>query len=103
MKNYKEMETGKIILISLTQDALHDLISNAVEKALADQQHKELLTFNETVELLDCGDSTLNKWKREGKIPYRKLRGTKRIYFLRSEIMATLEEAGNYKKLRNLG
>ena len=83
-------------------DGLKDLISNAVEKGIAGQHHKELMTFNETMELLDCSPSALNKWKSEGKIPYRRLKGTKRIYFLRSEIIAALEEAGNSKRFREL-
>ena len=94
------METDKIVLISLTQDELHSLISNAVKEALIVKQEKELLSFKETCDLLNISASCLNQWKSQGKIPYKKL--GKRIFFSREEIKSSLEEAGNYKKIREL-
>ncbi len=94
------MESGKIILISITQDELQKLISNAVKEALEIKKQKELLSFKETCEFLCCSPSALNKWKSENKIPYKRL--GKRIYFNRNEITEALKEAGNYKKLREL-
>ncbi len=94
------MENSKIILISLTEIELQDMITNAVKQALEIKKQKELLSFKETCEFLCCSPSALNKWKSENKIPYRKL--GKRIYFNRNEITEALKEAGNYKKLREL-
>lgn len=94
------METSKIILISLTQDELQNLISNAVKEALTVKQEKELLSFKETIELLNISASCLNQWKSQGIIPFKKL--GKRIFFSRSEITEALKDAGNYKKLREL-
>ena len=94
------MDTDKIILISLTQVELQNLIISAVKEALEIKKQKELLSFKETCEFLCCSPSALNKWKSENKIPFKKL--GKRIYFNRNEITAALEEAGNYKRLREL-
>jgi len=94
------MDNNKIILISLTEGELQNLISNAVKEALAFKQQKELLSFKETCEFLCCSPSALNKWKSANRIPFKKL--GKRIYFSRTEITSALQVAGNYKKLREL-
>jgi excisionase family DNA binding protein len=94
------METDKIVLISISQEELREIVRDAVKKELNLKKEKELLSFKETCEFLGCSASALNKWKSENKIPYRKL--GKRIYFSRSEITSALEESGNYKKLREL-
>lgn len=93
-------DDNKIILISLSQNELIEIVRDAVKQELNLKKEKELLSFKETCEFLGCSSSALNKWKSENKIPYRKL--SKRVFFLRSEITSALEEAGNYKKLKEL-
>ncbi|GIU70441.1 MAG: hypothetical protein KatS3mg002_1677 [Candidatus Woesearchaeota archaeon] len=93
-------DNNKIILISITESELQNLISNAVREALAINQEKQILSFKEVCEMLNVSASCLNKWKSEGKIPYKKL--GKRIFFSRTDIKAALNETGNYKKLREL-
>ncbi len=77
----------KTFLIPLTEEELKELIKCSLQEALDEsktkKQSKELLTFKEVVELLDISSSTLNNWKREGKLPYHKLNG--RIYFKYNE------------------
>jgi excisionase family DNA binding protein len=90
----------QLIFFSLSKDELQNIITNAVKQALETKQEKELMTFKETCELLNISASCLNQWKSQGKIPFKKL--GKRIFFSRAEIANVLEEAGNYKKLREL-
>ena len=89
----------KICLMQLTEDELKELIKSSVKETLyenkSNQQIKALLTFKEVLSLLEISASTLNSWKREGKIPYHKLNG--RIYFKYSEIIQSLTDAGNTK------
>jgi excisionase family DNA binding protein len=94
------MDNNKIILISLTELELSNIISNAIKEVMATKQEKELLNFKEVCDFLGIHSSTLNKWKSEGKIPFKKI--GKRIFFLRSEVTAALKEAGNYKKLQEI-
>lgn len=93
-------DNNKIILISITESELQNLISNAVREALVINQEKQILSFKEVCEMLNISASCLNKWKSEGKIPYKKL--GKRIFFSRTDIKAALNETGNYKKLKEL-
>jgi excisionase family DNA binding protein len=90
----------QLIFFSLSKDELQNIITNAVKQALETKQEKELMTFKETCELLNISASCLNQWKSQGRIPFKKL--GKRIFFSRAEIANVLEEAGNYKKLREL-
>ena len=89
----------KICLMQLTEDELRELIKSSVQEIInknkSNQQNKDLLTFKEVIILLGISASTLNSWKREGKIPYHKLNG--RIYFKYDEILQSLNEAGNTK------
>uniref|UniRef100_A0A7V3E899 DNA-binding protein n=1 Tax=Ignavibacterium album TaxID=591197 RepID=A0A7V3E899_9BACT len=93
-------DNNKIILISITESEFQNLIYNAVREALAINQEKQILSFKEVCEMLNISASCLNKWKSEGKIPYKKL--GKRIFFSRTDIKAALNETGNYKKLKEL-
>jgi len=94
------MSSEKIILMSISSDQLENLIRDAVRSELSKQKEKELMNFNETIQFLGISRSTLNNWKAESKIPYRKL--GKRIFFCRDEVLSSLKEAGNYKRMKEL-
>ena len=94
------MENSKIVLISLSEAELQNLVTNAVKQALEVKQQKELLSFKEVCQFLNVSASCLNQWKSQGRIPWKKL--GKRVYFNRSELISALEEGGNYKKLKEL-
>ena len=76
------MEKDKIVLISLTQEELQNLISNAIKTGLAAKQEKELLSFKEVCALLNISASCLNQWKFQGKINFKRI--GKRIYLFKS-------------------
>jgi excisionase family DNA binding protein len=94
------MDNNKIVLISITQDQLQDIIINAVKEAISGKQEKQLLSFKEVCVMLNISSSCLNQWKSQGKIPFKKL--GKRVFFYRTDIISALEEAGNYKKLKEI-
>ena len=92
----------KTFLIPLTEEEMKNFLKCTFEEVINDQktnrQSKELLTFKDVIALLDISPSTLNNWKREGKLPYHKLNG--RIYFKYDEIVQSLNDAGNTKARR---
>jgi predicted DNA-binding transcriptional regulator AlpA len=88
-----------VVLISIPQDKLKDLIREAVREELSYKKEKELLNFKETCEFLGISSSCLNKWKAENQIPYKRL--GKRIFFKRDEIIHALKDSG-YSKLKEL-
>ena len=93
----------KIFLIPLTEEELKELIKSSLQEVIAEnetnKQHKELLTFNEVISLLGISASTLNNYKRDGKIPFHRIGG--RILFKYAEIVESLENSGN-TRLRSL-
>ena len=93
------MDNNKIVLISITQDELQNLISNAVKEALEIKKPMELMSFSECREFLGVSASALNAWKAANKIPYHRI--GKRILFKREEVIGSLKES-NYSKLRGL-
>ena len=90
----------KVILSEEEFQKLQTLIRIPIEEGMIAKKEKELLSFKEVCELLSISASCLNTWKSQGKIPHKKI--GKRIFFLRSEVTAALEEGGNYRKLRDL-
>ena len=94
------MQSEKIVLMSITTDQLRDIIRDAVRSELSKQKEKELMNFNETIQFLGISRSTLNTWKSQGKLPFKRL--GKRIFFCRAEVLLALKEDGNYKKMKEL-
>jgi predicted DNA-binding transcriptional regulator AlpA len=91
---------NNVVFLSLSKEELIDIVRDAVKQEVSLKKEKKLMTFNDTIEFLSISRSCLNEWLSRGKIPYKKL--SKRIYFDRDEIISALEEAGNYKRLKEL-
>ena len=93
----------KTFLIPLTEEELKELIKSSLQEVIEEnksmRRNKELLTFKEVTSLLGISASTLNNWKRNGKIPFHRIGG--RILFKYNEIVESLENSGN-TRLRNL-
>jgi len=93
----------KTFLIPLTEEELKELIKSSLQEVIAEnepnKQRKELLTFKEVTSLLGISASTLNNYKRDGKIPFHRIGG--RILFKYAEIVKSLENSGN-TRIRNL-
>ncbi|MBK8946331.1 MAG: helix-turn-helix domain-containing protein [Ignavibacteriae bacterium] len=92
---------NKLVLIKI--DQLYAIIKQAILEVIKkkddEDQQKEILNFKETCEFLGIHPSTLNKWKAQNKIPYKRL--GKRIFFERKRIQAALKES-NYCKLKEI-
>ncbi len=93
----------KTFLIPLTEEELKELIKSSLREVVTEnetnKQRKELLTFKEVISLLGISASTLNNWKRDGKIPFHRIGG--RILFKYAEIIKSLENSGN-TRIRSL-
>ena len=97
------MLNDKIILMSLTHEELRELIRTAVKDEIiaanSKKKERELLNSKELCEYLGIHISTLNNWKRESKIPFKRI--GKRIFYERVEVRNALKKS-NYKKLEDL-
>ena len=90
-------------LILTTPNQLSEMIKKSVQDALeGDRKEKDsdkLLDAKELCEFLGIHLSTLNKWKSESKIPFKRM--GKRIFFKKEEVLAALEDS-NYSKMKEL-
>ena len=93
------IEMKEILLHSISLEDLKEVIREVIREELNPKDEKELLNFKETYEFLGCSGSTLNRWKAEGKVPYRKL--GKRVFFLKSELLSSLDKS-IFHKIKNL-
>ena len=78
------------ILISITPDELKFLIKenilelNNIRPTEKDERH---LSQQEACELLQISQTTIIEWKKRGLIPYRQILNTRKIYYLKSELI----------------
>ena len=90
-------------LILTTPNQLSEMIKKSVQDVLdGDRKEKDsdkLLDAKELCEFLGIHLSTLNKWKSESKIPFKRM--GKRIFFKKEEVLAALEDS-NYSKMKEL-
>ena len=90
-------------IIVLTPEELIQIVKVAVGDAFAEKRgeckEEEFMNSREVCVLLNIYLSTLNKWKRENKIPFKKL--GKRIFFSREDIICSLKDS-NYQKLKQI-
>jgi len=92
---------SRIIVVEV--DQLINLIKLAVNEVLEEvnenHDQKQIMNFQETCDFLGIHPSTLNKWKAENKIPFKRL--GKRIFFNKDDILNSLKDS-NYSKHKNL-
>ena len=87
-------------LVVMEIDRLYSIIKQAVNEVIKlekSEQLKELLNSNETCDFLGIHPSTLNKWKSQNKIPYKRL--GKRVFFNRHGILESLQNS-NFQKYK---
>ena len=89
--------------ILTTPNQLSELIKKSVQDVLEgdrkDRDSDKLLDAKELCEFLGIHLSTLNKWKSESKIPFKRL--GKRVFFDKNEVLDALEDS-NYSKMKEL-
>ena len=91
---------NKLVLIEI--DHLYSIVKQAVNEVIKmekSEQSKELLNFKETCDFLGIHPSTLNKWKSQNKIPFKRL--GKRVFFKRQEILESFQNS-NFQKYREI-
>jgi len=91
---------NKLVVIEI--DHLYSILKQAVNEVIKEEksrQQKELLNFKETCDFLGIHPSTLNKWKSQNKIPFKRL--GKRVFFKRQEILESFQNS-NFQKYREI-
>lgn len=84
-------------LVITPPEKLSQLISEAVRKEFLQkptetrQETNTVLTNRQAMKYLHVSRSTLQRWRQEGKLPYRKVKG--KILYTKDDIDQLLEEA----------
>jgi excisionase family DNA binding protein len=84
-------------LIISEREQLQELIQTAVENVLGEysfsdkNDEKEIFTNRQAMNYLNVSRSTLQRWRKEGKLPYRKI--DSKIFYKKEDINFLLEEA----------
>lgn len=90
--------TNSILLQNVSPEQFTELITNVFKTQLEDfkkefntqTENEDLMTREQTLELLKVNPSTLYLWQKKGKIPVHKF--ANKCYYKRSEIMQCLTQ-----------
>ena len=92
----------QILISQLSKSELKEIIKSSLIEVLKQNRKKEsaLMNSHQLCKWLGISLSTLAVWKRENKIPYKRM--GKRIFFSKTEVLKALEES-NFNRLKELG
>ena len=82
----------QLTILQIEVDELRAIIRVCISEAFAKQAElrpsSKLIKIDEVCSLLRVSRVTINKWKKEGKLPYHRI--SNRIFFKESEILTAL-------------
>lgn len=85
-------------LVITKRDTLSELISNAVRRELKiilpqknPESEEKVYTNKQAMDYLHVSRSTLQRWRNDGKLPYRKVQG--KILYTERDLNKLLEDA----------
>ena len=83
-------------LVVTSPDDLQRIITDAVNAAIAGRtepqsEQPEVFTNRQAMQYLNVSRSTLQRWRNEGKLPYRQIQG--KILYTRADIDQLLNES----------
>ena len=80
----------KNILISITPDEFKSIIKESILEINSNQpsnRDERHLSQKEACELLQISQTTIIEWKKRNLIPYHQIPNTRKIYYLKSELV----------------
>jgi excisionase family DNA binding protein len=87
-------------LISMIKEAFKEELKEILKQQEKPDDYDVLLSRKEVAELLKVSLVTINKYKREGKLPYCRL--GRNLYFKKGDIMKALEIPVKYQRKMNI-
>ncbi len=89
------------LLVTMNVDELRKILNESIADALSNVSQKseeeKLLSRKEVAKFFRISLVTLNKWRRQNKIPFHKINS--RIYFKHSEILEALKTLKKYNRI----
>ncbi|MBX7204115.1 MAG: helix-turn-helix domain-containing protein [Bacteroidia bacterium] len=89
----------KELVVTLTVEELKQIIVESLSILDTPKPDETLLTRKEVAMLLKVSLVTINRWMKEGRIPYHRIHS--RIYFRRSEVEEALNRPSHTGKRKS--
>jgi len=86
----------RAVTISLSLEEFKDVIRESIQEYQNDSslqvvEEEETLNQKEAAEFLSISQTTIIKWKKEGKIPYQQVPGSSKIRFYKSQLRKAVQ------------
>lgn len=87
-----------VITVEEFQKILDDRLELALSRLNQEEGHKEetLVTRKDIARLFGISLVTVNAWMKKGLLPFHRI--NRRVYFKKSEVLATLESVKKYRR-----
>ena len=83
----------QFILLKLSKEELIEIVNSAILESLSSNHQTsktgKLIKINELCEVLKVSKATIHKWKKEGRIPFRRM--SNRVFFYLDEVLDSLD------------
>jgi len=85
------------VTISFSLNEFKQLLKESLEQlndssSLNDSDHDEILNQKAAADFLGISQTTIIKWKKEGKIPYQQIPGSSKIRFYKSQLKKVVQQ-----------
>ncbi|MEP1034764.1 helix-turn-helix domain-containing protein [Ekhidna sp.] len=85
----------RAVTISLSLKEFKEIIRESIQEhqtgTVEVSEDSEILNQKEAAEFLGISQTTIIKWKKEGKIPYQQIPGSSKVRFYKSQLRRTVQ------------
>ena len=86
----------RAVTISLSLKEFKEIIRESIQEYQTDtlevSEDSEILNQRQAAEFLGISQTTIIKWKKEGKIPYQQIPGSSKVRFYKSQLRRTVQQ-----------
>ena len=85
----------KVISINMTIKEFQNLIRESIifnEPIISESSEDEIMNQKSAADFLGISQTTIIKWKKEGKIPYEQAPGSSKVRFYKSQLLAAVRQ-----------
>lgn len=86
----------RAVTISLSLKEFKEIIRESIQEYQTDtlevSEDSEILNQKQAAEFLGISQTTIIKWKKEGKIPYQQIPGSSKVRFYKSQLRRTVQQ-----------
>lgn len=99
MSNVIQLQLDDSVLETLIEKVIERVINRTSSAYNTKEDNKERLSQVKAADFLGISQATLIEWKKQGKIPYEQIPGTRKISFYKEDLKNVLKQNSHLIKM----